>query len=123
MKDRVGQYISTKRVGSWAREDLTHLYKYPEKTEKERKAFQTAYSFGAGAKNWAGFLNVEEEGDDLVLGKMFQRSYNVMGFFTFVPLEFFWVCTEKTLLCQLLHLGIKLFYNISLVLGLKPLKV
>lgn len=26
----VGQKISTKRVGSDAREDITHLYKYPE---------------------------------------------------------------------------------------------
>ena len=66
-KDRVGGYISTKRAGSLEREDVTHLYKHPEGTEKERKAFQTAYSFGEGAKNWTGFLHVEEEGDDLVL--------------------------------------------------------
>ena len=71
LKDRVGSYLSTKRVGSWQREDVTHLYKYPEETENERKAFQTAYSFGEGAKNWAGFLNVEEEGNDLVLGNMY----------------------------------------------------
>jgi hypothetical protein len=52
------------------REDITHLYKYPEGSPKERKAFETAYSFGAGAKNWAGYLNVEEEGDDLELGTL-----------------------------------------------------
>jgi hypothetical protein len=55
-------------VGGWDREDITDLYKYAEGSEQERKSFETAYNFGEGAKNWAGYLNVEEEGDDLVLG-------------------------------------------------------
>lgn len=38
----VGQKISTKSVGSDAREDITHLYKYPEGSEEEREAFQKA---------------------------------------------------------------------------------
>ena len=67
LTDRVGSYISTKRVGSWEREDVTHLYKYKEGTKEERKAFETAFSFGEGARNWAGHLNVEEEGNDLAL--------------------------------------------------------
>ncbi|XP_068615184.1 protein-glutamine gamma-glutamyltransferase 2-like [Brachionichthys hirsutus] len=38
----VGQKISTKSVGSDAREDITHLYKYPEGSDEERAAFQKA---------------------------------------------------------------------------------
>ncbi|XP_068455148.1 protein-glutamine gamma-glutamyltransferase 2 [Clinocottus analis] len=38
----VGQKISTKSVGSDDREDITHLYKYPEGSEEEREAFQKA---------------------------------------------------------------------------------
>lgn len=67
---RVGHYISTKSVGSFERDDITHLYKYQEGTNEERKAFETAYSFGKGAKNWAGHLNVEEEGNDLEIGML-----------------------------------------------------
>ena len=68
MKRSVGTHISTKEVGGFRREDITYLYKYPEGSTEERTAFQTAYSFGAGPKEWAGFLNVEEEGDELELG-------------------------------------------------------
>lgn len=64
----VGKYISTKKVGEDIREDITDLYKYPEKSPKERNAFQTAYSFGKGPKNWTGQLNIEEEGKGLALG-------------------------------------------------------
>uniref|UniRef100_A0A3Q3VTX3 Protein-glutamine gamma-glutamyltransferase 2 n=1 Tax=Mola mola TaxID=94237 RepID=A0A3Q3VTX3_MOLML len=39
----VGQKISTKRVGSDTREDITHLYKYPEGSDKEREAFTRAH--------------------------------------------------------------------------------
>ncbi|KAK3556843.1 hypothetical protein QTP70_022280 [Hemibagrus guttatus] len=38
----VGQNISTKSVGSDKREDITHLYKYPEGTAEEREAFKKA---------------------------------------------------------------------------------
>uniref|UniRef100_A0A8C7ZGB4 Protein-glutamine gamma-glutamyltransferase 2 n=1 Tax=Oryzias sinensis TaxID=183150 RepID=A0A8C7ZGB4_9TELE len=38
----VGQKISTKKVGSDAREDITHLYKYPEGSDEEREAFTKA---------------------------------------------------------------------------------
>ncbi|KAM4612538.1 protein-glutamine gamma-glutamyltransferase 2 [Polymixia lowei] len=38
----VGQKISTKSVGSDAREDITHLYKYPEGSGEEREAFKKA---------------------------------------------------------------------------------
>ncbi|XP_046852517.1 protein-glutamine gamma-glutamyltransferase 4-like isoform X2 [Xenia sp. Carnegie-2017] len=67
---RVGSYISTKKVGSTQREDLTLQYKYREGSDEERKSFETAYSFGAGPRDLAGFLHVEEEGQqlDLVLG-------------------------------------------------------
>ncbi|XP_008407583.1 protein-glutamine gamma-glutamyltransferase 2 [Poecilia reticulata] len=38
----VGQMISTKSVGSDSREDITHLYKYPEGSDEEREAFTKA---------------------------------------------------------------------------------
>lgn len=38
----VGQKISTKSVGSDAREDITHLYKYAEGSHEEREAFKRA---------------------------------------------------------------------------------
>uniref|UniRef100_A0A8C9WWU1 Protein-glutamine gamma-glutamyltransferase 2 n=1 Tax=Sander lucioperca TaxID=283035 RepID=A0A8C9WWU1_SANLU len=38
----VGQKISTKSVDSDAREDITHLYKYPEGSDEEREAFKKA---------------------------------------------------------------------------------
>ena len=65
----VGKCISTKKVGSDEREDITNLYKYNEKSPEERKAFETAYSFGMGTKAWIGeSVNLEEEGKDLTLG-------------------------------------------------------
>ncbi|XP_007253361.2 protein-glutamine gamma-glutamyltransferase 2 [Astyanax mexicanus] len=39
---QVGQKISTKSVGSDQREDITHLYKYPEGSDEERAAFEKA---------------------------------------------------------------------------------
>uniref|UniRef100_A0A4W4FGA1 Protein-glutamine gamma-glutamyltransferase 2 n=1 Tax=Electrophorus electricus TaxID=8005 RepID=A0A4W4FGA1_ELEEL len=38
----VGQCISTKAVGRDEREDITHLYKYPEGSEEERQVFEKA---------------------------------------------------------------------------------
>ncbi|XP_072552168.1 protein-glutamine gamma-glutamyltransferase 2-like [Salminus brasiliensis] len=38
----VGQCISTKAVGSDEREDITHLYKYPEGSAEERQVFEKA---------------------------------------------------------------------------------
>ncbi|KAM9409486.1 protein-glutamine gamma-glutamyltransferase 2 isoform 2-T2 [Pholidichthys leucotaenia] len=38
----VGQKISTKSVGRDGREDITHLYKYPEGSDEEREAFKKA---------------------------------------------------------------------------------
>nr|XP_033781568.1 protein-glutamine gamma-glutamyltransferase K [Geotrypetes seraphini] len=43
----VGHRISTKAVGSHAREDITHLYKYPEGSEAEREAVRTAAQYGS----------------------------------------------------------------------------
>uniref|UniRef100_A0A3Q3KPZ9 Protein-glutamine gamma-glutamyltransferase 2 n=1 Tax=Monopterus albus TaxID=43700 RepID=A0A3Q3KPZ9_MONAL len=42
VKEVVGQNISTKGVGSDTREDITHLYKYPEGSDEEREAFKKA---------------------------------------------------------------------------------
>ncbi|XP_029436594.1 protein-glutamine gamma-glutamyltransferase K [Rhinatrema bivittatum] len=43
----VGHRISTKAVGSNAREDITHLYKHPEGSEAEREAVRTAAQYGS----------------------------------------------------------------------------
>ena len=64
----IGQWISTKRIGSYEREDITHLYKYPEGSTQERKSFETAYRFGKGRTESSGELNVEEEGKDFTIG-------------------------------------------------------
>ncbi|XP_034948922.1 annulin-like [Chelonus insularis] len=40
--NRIGVNISTKAVGKWAREDLTHSYKHPEGSTMERESFQKA---------------------------------------------------------------------------------
>ena len=34
-----------------------------------------AYSFGEGAKDWAGHLSVETEGDDLEIGILFKDDF------------------------------------------------
>ncbi|XP_043086029.1 protein-glutamine gamma-glutamyltransferase K-like [Puntigrus tetrazona] len=46
-KNSIGQRISTKAVGSDARVDITHLYKYPEGSEEERIAMERASRFGS----------------------------------------------------------------------------
>uniref|UniRef100_A0A8C1K6Y3 Protein-glutamine gamma-glutamyltransferase K n=1 Tax=Cyprinus carpio TaxID=7962 RepID=A0A8C1K6Y3_CYPCA len=46
-KNSIGQRISTKAVGSGARVDITHLYKYPEGSEEERIAVERASRFGS----------------------------------------------------------------------------
>uniref|UniRef100_A0A7N8WK93 Protein-glutamine gamma-glutamyltransferase K n=1 Tax=Mastacembelus armatus TaxID=205130 RepID=A0A7N8WK93_9TELE len=46
-KKIVGHCISTKAVGSDERSDITNLYKYPEGTEEERIAVETACHYGS----------------------------------------------------------------------------
>uniref|UniRef100_A0A673III6 Protein-glutamine gamma-glutamyltransferase K n=1 Tax=Sinocyclocheilus rhinocerous TaxID=307959 RepID=A0A673III6_9TELE len=46
-KKAVGHCISTKAVGSDERVDITHLYKYPEGSEEERIAVETACRYGS----------------------------------------------------------------------------
>ncbi|XP_059357128.1 protein-glutamine gamma-glutamyltransferase K-like isoform X2 [Carassius carassius] len=46
-KKAVGHCISTKAVGSDKRVDITHLYKYPEGSEEERIAVETACRYGS----------------------------------------------------------------------------
>ena len=63
----VGFNISTKPVGGEiggriAPQILTDDYKYPESSEEERRAWQTAYNFGSKPHHLSKFLNVEDEG-------------------------------------------------------------
>ncbi|XP_048867525.1 protein-glutamine gamma-glutamyltransferase K-like [Brienomyrus brachyistius] len=52
-KKKVGHCISTKAVGSDERMDITHLYKYPEDTEEERIAVETASRYGSRPEVYA----------------------------------------------------------------------
>nr|XP_020459173.1 protein-glutamine gamma-glutamyltransferase K-like isoform X2 [Monopterus albus] len=49
----VGHNISTKAVGSDERYDITHLYKYPEGTDLERIAVETACHYGSKASTYS----------------------------------------------------------------------
>uniref|UniRef100_A0A8C5Q839 Protein-glutamine gamma-glutamyltransferase K n=1 Tax=Leptobrachium leishanense TaxID=445787 RepID=A0A8C5Q839_9ANUR len=42
----VGHCISTKAVGSYARQDITYMYKYPEGSAEERNSVRTAAQYG-----------------------------------------------------------------------------
>nr|XP_032834808.1 protein-glutamine gamma-glutamyltransferase K-like isoform X3 [Petromyzon marinus] len=50
----IGHCISTKAVGSDTREDITHLYKFPEDTEEERLAVETACLHGSRPDTYRG---------------------------------------------------------------------
>ncbi|XP_031778774.1 annulin isoform X3 [Nasonia vitripennis] len=75
---RVGQYISTKAVGRWEREDITHSYKYPEKSSEERAAMLKALRQSESLFS-RYYLNEEfndivfnfELRDDIVIGQPF----------------------------------------------------
>ncbi|XP_031846608.1 transglutaminase isoform X2 [Nomia melanderi] len=74
----IGQFISTKAVGRWAREDITHTYKYPEKSEEERAAMLKALRQSQSLFS-RYYLNEEfndimfnfELRDDIVIGEPF----------------------------------------------------
>uniref|UniRef100_A0A8C4QRI7 protein-glutamine gamma-glutamyltransferase n=1 Tax=Eptatretus burgeri TaxID=7764 RepID=A0A8C4QRI7_EPTBU len=65
----VGQYISTKAVGSDERNDITHLYKYNEGSEKEREAVRSAFQCGILLRERSADSDVTESPDskDIVL--------------------------------------------------------
>ena len=53
----IGKDISTKSVNSFERKYLTNDYKWPEGSEEEREAWQTAFNFSSGpASHHAKFL-------------------------------------------------------------------
>ncbi|XP_066526968.1 protein-glutamine gamma-glutamyltransferase K-like [Hoplias malabaricus] len=52
-KNVVGHFISTKAVGSDEREDITQLYKYPEGSEEERIAVESASRYGSKPNTYA----------------------------------------------------------------------
>ncbi|XP_014213359.1 annulin isoform X2 [Copidosoma floridanum] len=74
----IGQNISTKAVGSWEREDITHTYKYPEKSDEERAAMLKALRQSESLFS-RYYLNEEfndimfnfELRDDIVIGQPF----------------------------------------------------
>ncbi|XP_044054275.1 protein-glutamine gamma-glutamyltransferase K-like [Siniperca chuatsi] len=74
-KGTVGFFISTKAVGSDERSDITHLYKYPEDTEEERIAVETACRYGSKAKAYSSptaedvSVEVTMDGEGLKMGR------------------------------------------------------
>lgn len=74
----IGQNISTKAVGVWEREDITHTYKYPEKSDEERAAMLKALRQSESLFS-RYYLNDEfndiifnfEMRDDIIIGQPF----------------------------------------------------
>ncbi|XP_076656619.1 transglutaminase isoform X1 [Halictus rubicundus] len=74
----IGQFISTKAVGKWAREDITYTYKYPERSDEERAAMLRALRQSQSLFS-RYYLNEEfndimfhfELRDDIVIGQPF----------------------------------------------------
>ncbi|XP_034167505.2 protein-glutamine gamma-glutamyltransferase K isoform X1 [Pangasianodon hypophthalmus] len=82
-KSTVGRYISTKAVGSDRREDITHLYKHPEGSERERTAVETASRFGSKPNTYICAvandvtLNVALKGEEPQIGQDAHLSITV----------------------------------------------
>ncbi|XP_036144168.1 annulin-like [Monomorium pharaonis] len=74
----IGQLISTKAVGRWTREDITHTYKYPKKSDEERVAMLKALRQSESLFS-RYYLNEEfndvmftfELRDDIIIGQPF----------------------------------------------------
>ncbi|XP_042224998.1 annulin-like isoform X2 [Homarus americanus] len=79
--DGIGQFLSTKAVGRYIRDDVTHLYKYAEESEEERNVMRDALR---RCENVFAryYLNEEIEdvefdfqmNDDIVIGQPFTSS-------------------------------------------------
>lgn len=75
----IGRSISTKAVGRWEREDITHMYKYPEKSGEERAVMLKALLQSASLFS-RYYLNEEfndikfdfELRDDIIIGQPFR---------------------------------------------------
>ncbi|KAG0729864.1 Annulin [Chionoecetes opilio] len=82
--DGIGQFLSTKAVGKFAREDVTHLYKYEEASKEERDVMKNALRL---CENTFAryYLNEKMEdvefdfkmNDDIVIGQPFTSSVEV----------------------------------------------
>ncbi|XP_028443690.1 protein-glutamine gamma-glutamyltransferase K isoform X1 [Perca flavescens] len=74
-KQSVGHFISTKAVGTDERDDITNLYKYPEGSEEERIAVETACSYGSKAQVYSSStakdvtIEVTMDGDGPEMGR------------------------------------------------------
>ncbi|NWX41955.1 TGM2 glutamyltransferase, partial [Steatornis caripensis] len=75
----VGKNISTKSVGRDSREDITHTYKYPEGSEKEREVF-------AKAEHEKSSLREEDEGLHLKI-KLSEGANNGCDFDVFAVIN------------------------------------
>ncbi|XP_063866292.1 annulin-like isoform X1 [Scylla paramamosain] len=82
--DCIGQFLSTKAVGRYGREDVTHLYKYEEASKEERDVMKKALRL---CENTFAryYLNEEFEevefdfkmNDDIMIGQPFTSSVEV----------------------------------------------
>ncbi|KAJ8680712.1 hypothetical protein QAD02_016499 [Eretmocerus hayati] len=83
----IGQNISTKAIGRWEREDITHSYKYPEKSEEERAAMLKALRQSESLFS-RYYLNEEfndvvfnfELRDDIIVGQPFSVAVSIRNY-------------------------------------------
>ncbi|NXT94783.1 TGM2 glutamyltransferase, partial [Anhinga rufa] len=96
----VGKNISTKSVGSDRREDITHTYKYPEGSEKEREVF-------VKAERETRSLREEDEGLHLKI-KLSEGANNGYDFDVFAVIN---NNTEMERVCRLMLCARTASYN------------
>ncbi|XP_068769139.1 protein-glutamine gamma-glutamyltransferase 2 [Struthio camelus] len=96
----VGKNISTKGVGRDSREDITHNYKYPEGSEKEREVF-------AKAEHEKSYLSEEDEGLHLKI-KLSEGANNGCDFDVFAVIN---NNTDTERVCRLMICARTASYN------------
>ncbi|KFO11563.1 Protein-glutamine gamma-glutamyltransferase 2, partial [Balearica regulorum gibbericeps] len=96
----VGKNISTKSVGKDSREDITHTYKYPEGSEKEREVF-------AKAEHEQSSLREEDEGLHLKI-KLSEGANNGCDFDVFAVIS---NNTDAERVCRLMLCARTASYN------------
>ncbi|NXE57283.1 TGM2 glutamyltransferase, partial [Casuarius casuarius] len=96
----VGKNISTKSVGRDSREDITHLYKYPEGSEKEREVF-------AKVEHEKSYASEEDEGLHLKI-KLSEGANNGCDFDVFAVIR---NNTDAERVCRLMICARTASYN------------
>uniref|UniRef100_H2ZTS7 protein-glutamine gamma-glutamyltransferase n=2 Tax=Latimeria chalumnae TaxID=7897 RepID=H2ZTS7_LATCH len=98
----IGHFISTKAVGSNKREDITHLYKYPEGSEEERISVETACQHGTKPKTYLEGEKVK----DVVINVQTEKNLQMGSDFTV------WLRVQN---CSTEQRGISLFTQVAAI--------